>query len=220
MTEIIEKKSMDVWKSAISYIIQTGTEHTDERGRIFRQLLNVNLVIEDPSVDITEPINILSRSDKWLYPTIDEIRRIFLMKKTIHTYKYTYGQRIFNYNYTINQIDDYVIPLLKDKKRKFTRRLYVSLWDPIKDSKTDEKEEMPGVVGIWFKLVDKRLIATAMIRNNDCFMGFPANLYQIYVLQKYITDKTGTEPGRIVFYSLSMHIYLDHLEDIKNLLGI
>ncbi len=220
MAEITERTTLAAWKDALTKIIREGTEHRDGMGRIFRQLLNVNLLIEEPARDIAEPIAILGRSDKWLYPTIDEIKRIFLMKKTIHSYKYTYGQRIFNYNSQVDQIDDYVIPLLNDPKRRFTRRLYVPLWDPVRDSKTDDREEMPGVVGLWFKVVRDRLTATAIIRNNDCFMGFPANIYQVHVLQSYICEKTGLEPGGIAVYSLSMHVYLDHIDDINNLLGI
>ena len=142
------------------------------------------------------------------------------MKKTMPTYEYTYGQRLFNFNDEVDQIDDYVIPYLKDKLQNNSRRLYVSSWNPIVDSKYGYKEDMPGIVGIWFKLVDEKITVTAIIRNNDCFVGFPANLYQIYVLQKYISEKTGFDTGRIVFYSLSMHVYLDHLDDIKNLLGL
>ncbi len=220
MAEIIEKTSTDAWKQAISMIIEKGEDFSDNEGRKFRQLLNVSLTITEPSLDIKNPINILSQSDKWLYPSIDEIRGIFLRRKTMHPYEYTYGQRIFNYGNALNQIDSYVIPYLKDKINKNTRRLYVSLWNPLKDANFESRVENPGLVGIWLKMVDNKLTATAVIRNNDCFIGFPANLYQVHTLQEYIAEKTGIEPGRIVFYSLSMHIYIDHLDEIKSLLDI
>jgi thymidylate synthase len=217
--DIIARTSKEAWIKSIQHIIANGTEHELNKGKI-KQVLNLNLIINEPEIDITEPISIISRSDKWLYPTIDEIKKFFLMKKIMHPYGYTYGQRMFNFNNGVNQIDDFIIPYISDKKNKNTRRLFVSLWDPTEDSKLDLKMEMPGLVGIWFKMVDNQITATAIIRNNDCFIGFPANLYQIHLLQKYISEKTGYETGHIVFYSLSIHVYLDHIEDIKKMLDI
>jgi len=220
MNEINGKGSMEAWVQVVDTILREGKDFKDTDGRVFRQLLNVNLVIDRPEKDITKPINIISRSEKWLYPSIDEIKRIFLMKKKVPTYDFTYGQRLFNFNNEINQVDEFVIPFLKDKVKKNSRRLYITPWNPLMDSRFDYKKDMPGIVGIWFKVVDDKLTVTAIIRNNDCFVGFPANLYQIYVIQKYIADKTGFETGKIVFYSLSMHVYMDHLDDIKKLLGV
>jgi len=220
MTELKGKTSIEAWKASVAYVIDKGRIYADADGRKFKQVLNVNLEITEPEKDITEPINILSRSEKWLYPKLDEIRSIFLMNKSVHSYEYTYGQRIFNYSNELKQIDDYIILFLKDKTHQMTRRLYVSLWNPLKDSKYDTGIEMPGLVGIWLKVHDRQLTMTGIIRNNNCFMGFPATLYQVYILQKYISDRTGLDPGSIYFYSLSMHILLDQLDDIKNMMGI
>ena len=219
MSQIIEETSMEAWLGIVDEVIKNGKEFKDGKGRVFKQILNNNLIILNPKQDISKPINTISRSEKWLYPTIDEIKRIFLKKETVPTYEYTYGQRLFNFNDQINQIDHFVIPYFKDKIKKNSRRLFVSTWNPIKDSKYGTDHEIHGIVGIWFKLVENKITATVIIRNNDCFVGFPANLYQIHILQKYISEKTGFETGRIVIYSLSMHIYMDHLDDIKLLIG-
>lgn len=220
MSQITEESSMDAWIAIVETVLNNGKEFKDEKGRTFKQLLNNNLIILNPKKDISKPINKISSSEKWLYPTIDEIKRIFLKKERVPTYDYTYGQRLFNFNDQTNQIDDFVLPYLNNKTNKYSRRLYVSLWNPIKDSKYGVNLDMPGIVGIWFKLVNDKITATVIIRNNDCFIGFPANLYQIYILQKYISEKTGFETGRIVIYSLSVHIYMDHLDDIKKIMGI
>ncbi len=219
MPELVSATSMDAWKDGISLVMGRGTDFSDELARRFRQVQNVSHEIVRAHDDITEPIKVLSRSEKWLYPSLEEIKSVFLQKKQPHSYKYTYGQRIFNYSEQLNQVDDFVIPLLKDRQHKMTRRLYINLWNPLKDSHSDISTEMPGLTGIWVKLYEKKLNVTGIIRNNNCFIGFPATLYQLSILQKYICKKAGLVPGKIMFYSLTMHIYLDHVPDIKQLLG-
>ena len=63
-------------------------------------------------------------------------------------------------------------------------------------------------------------MASSTIRSNDLFFGWPANLYQIYCLQKLVADELNVETGDIVTISNSAHFFKEDLEFIENLLGI
>jgi len=217
MTEIITDLCKDAWRKSVDLVIEKGNDFVINSNRKIRQCLNVMIVIENPNKDIKEPIAMLGRSQKWSYPSINEIEQAILQKKTVHSYEYTYGQRIFDYEETLNQLDDYIIPFLHDKQHRMTRRLYVSLWNPIKDSMALNIVETPGIVGIWFKLDENRLNATAIIRNSDAFIGFPANLYQVHALLNYISKKTKIPSGKIVFHALSLHVHHDLFDAIREI---
>ncbi|MFP4403726.1 MAG: thymidylate synthase [Candidatus Woesearchaeota archaeon] len=211
MAEIVSSNVIDAWKKSLRYIIDNGTDYNDTK-RDFRQVLNFNLIITNPVDDINYPIRFLSESDYWVYPSIDEIKNIILSKDKNPSYDFTYGQRLFNFSNKINQIDDYIIPLLK--KDNFTRRGIVIFWDPNVDINTTT--DQPGLLLCTFKIVDNKMNVTAIIRNNDFFVGFPATLYQINLLQEYTADKIGVEIGSIIFYSTTAHIYKENINLIEN----
>lgn len=70
-----------------------------------------------------------------------------------------------------------------------------------------------------FKVRDNKLNVTAVIRSNDLFFGFPANVYQIYILQEYVRKRLGIDTGDITFFSNSAHIFEDNFEDILKVIS-
>jgi len=82
---------MKAWNRAITAVMENGRDYRMGKDRMFRQLLNVNIIIEKPEKDIDKPIRILNRSDKWLYPNIEELKGAVLTKENVHSYEYTYG---------------------------------------------------------------------------------------------------------------------------------
>lgn len=214
MAEIVRKTTSHAWKETLKFILENGRDYNDGTSD-FRQVLNLNVEIMEPEDDIIAPIKVLSDSDRWIYPSLEEIRSIILSKKKNPSYKFTYGQRLFDFNKEMNQLDDYVIPLLK--KDKHTRRGVLNLWNPLVDGQVDPHIK-PGLLMCTLKVVDNKLRLTAVIRNNDFFIGWPATLYQLYVIQDYIASKIDVEKGAIITYSPTAHIYKDHIEEIKKLL--
>lgn len=216
MSEINAITTMDAWKQGLKHIVEHGKDHSDGN-REFRQCLNLNVEITNPYEDILVPIKTLAESTKWVYPDVEEIRSIILAKKRNPSYEFTYGQRIFYFNQEIDQIDSYIIPLLnKDKK---TRTGVISLWNPLIDTKIEAREK-PGVVFCMFKVVEDKLRATAVVRNTDFFVGFPANLYQLSVLQEYVAENINVDRGPLIVYSLTAHVYKENFEDINYFLGL
>ncbi|PIZ54003.1 hypothetical protein COY26_00300, partial [Candidatus Woesearchaeota archaeon CG_4_10_14_0_2_um_filter_33_10] len=68
---------------------------------------------------------------------------------------------------------------------------------------------------IDFKIRKQKLNATMVVRSNDLFFGWPANLYQLFVLQDYIGKKLGCKTGSLTTFSNSAHIFKDQFEDIQ-----
>ena len=212
---MISKIATKAWKKAMKRIFEEGYEFVDTNGRLCRELLNLRLTVENPEIQTQEPIEILNNLHNWTYPNLSEIREIILSKKSSLDYLYSYGQRLFNASHAIDQIDNYVVPLLKTSEN--TRRAVASLWEPEHDSNTNSKE-VPGLVYIDFKLRDGRLNMTAVIRSCDLFFGWPANIYQLFCLQDYVCKKLGCKFGALTTFLTSAHIFEYQFEYIKRIL--
>jgi thymidylate synthase (methanogen type) len=212
--EIISDSTTEAWKKALKYVFEEGKDFEDNK-RICREALNLTIKIKKPEHDITGPIDILNGFKKWVYPPLEEIRNIILSKNLAPVYSYIYGPRIFNYRNKINQIENFVIPLLRETKE--SRRAVVTLWDPEEDSNV-YKKGVPGLISLDFKLRKNRLNVTAIIRSNDLFFGWPANIFQIYSLLEMLTKRLDCLSGSITIFSTSIHIFKDQFEDIKKVL--
>ena len=210
--EIIKDSALEAWKATLKHIIDEGIEFSDHDQRKCKEELNVMIKINHPEQDITKPIEVMRSLKKWVYPELDELEDIFFKKEASSFYYYTYGARIFNYANVKNQVDDFIIPLLK--KDPDSRRAIIALYSPVADSGVNKKET-PSLISIFFKIIEKKLTLTMVIRSNDMFIGWPANIYQVYLLQKYVSEKLGTETGGITTVSHSAHIFTEYDEEIK-----
>ncbi len=212
---IKEKTALEVWKKSLKLILDKGKDFIDGDKRICREVLNFYIEISNPSEGILKPIELLEDFKKWFYPPRSEIANIMLLKKLAPGYSYTPGTRIFSYQSKLNQIDDFVIPLLKNNPT--SRRAVISLWDPINDANIHRKDT-PSMMTIDFKLRKGKLNLTMMIRSNDIFMGWPANIYQLSILQKDVCKKLNVEQGVIGIFSNSAHIFKDKFDEIKEII--
>lgn len=204
---------MGAWNKALGLVLTEGERFKDSEGRICKEVLNLNITVLNPSKDIRKPVEELSRLKKWTYPDFEELKNIMLQKSQSSSYEYTYGHRIFNFNLK-DQIHDFIKPLLTSDPT--SRRGFISLWDPEKDSNVENKN-IPGLVGIYFKK-NKGLDITAFIRSNDIFIGWPANVYQLYCIQEYVAKLLGFEIGKLTTFSTSAHVFEDNLSDVKRIL--
>jgi thymidylate synthase len=152
---------------------------------------------------------------EWIYPTVEELSTIMFNKEDLAIYEYSYGHRIFNFMDKKDQINDYVIPLLKSDPN--SRRAVISLSNPATDSDILNKN-VPSLMFIHFKIKDDKLNCTCFIRSNDFFIGWPGNIYQIYLLQKYVSDKLNIKIGMLSTVSCSAHIFHEHFENVKKII--
>ncbi len=210
--EINEKTTFEAWKSAINAVMRDGREFIDTNSRQCKELVNLKVEVVAPEEDVTKPIDFLNESDKWVYPPTDEIENIVMTRRLAPAYNYSYGPTIFNFQGKVNQVDDFIIPLLK--KDPVSRRAIISLWDPVAYCDINNKS-VPGLISMHFRIVEERLNVTCIIRSNDMFFGWPANVYQAYVLQSYVAKKLNKEAGSITTISLSAHLFIDQEDDIR-----
>jgi len=94
----------------------------------------------------------------------------------------------------------------------------VIIYHPIVDSKVSIKES-PGMVSVCFKVLDGKLTLTAVIRSNDMFIGWPANIYQIYLLQKYVAEKLGIATGSLTTISHSAHVFHEYDNEVAAIMN-
>ena len=213
--EIIQETAMEYWKEGLKLILDKGVDFKDENHRVCREILNLKIVVKKPFFETSKPIKTLFGFNEWKYPQLDEISKIMLTDKLESGYSYSLGARIFNFQGKINQLNDFIIPLLKNTPN--SRRAVVSLWDPVADSSLSNREN-PGLMLIDFKMRREKLNLTAVIRSNDVFFGWPANFYQLFVLQEYVKKALNCDFGNITVFSTSAHIFADQFKFIEKVL--
>ncbi|MBD3208860.1 hypothetical protein GF367_00380 [Candidatus Woesearchaeota archaeon] len=212
---ITKPTALDAWKSALHHIMNKGSDFQDHDGRTCREVLNLSVTIQHPDVGIEDPIDTIRKINKWIYPSKDELVNIIFNQYDLPVYDYTYGSRIFGYQEVFDQINDYIIPLLKQHPN--SRRATVITIDPIKDLKLSNRN-VPGLVSLHCKVDDGKLLLTAVIRSNDYFIGWPANIHQLAALQQYLAEALELRVGELMTYSISAHVFKEYEEDIQQVL--
>lgn len=219
MAEIVADRTFKVWKRALSSVLDNGTKYEDQENRTCIESMNLSLKIRKPEEDIKEPIKRLNKFERWIYPSLEEIKDFILSKGSSMGYEYSYGERIFSYHVgeqKKDQINDFIVPLLKNSEK--SRRAVITLWNPLKDANIFKKE-IPGTILIDFKVRNNMLHTTEMIRSNDLFYGWPANIFQCFKLQELVADKLNVSIGSLSSFSTSAHIFSEQKKYIDRVLS-
>lgn len=213
--EIVEKTTLEAWTTALRIIKEKGGVFHDTDNRVCREILNFSVTILHPDLAADEPIDHIRKINKWFYPSKEELSNIIFNQYELPLYEYTYGSRLFNHQGLVDQINDYIIPLLKQQPT--SRRATVSVLDPSIDMHMHNRNA-PGLASIHFKIDHGSLRMTCIIRSNDFFIGWPANIYQLSNLQRYVAQQLSLPVGSLTTYSISAHIFDDYEEELKRVL--
>ncbi len=205
-------KAIDTWKKNLKKVWKEGNVYVDQSNRRCRELLNQKIVIKE---DLEGPINYMLSKDDWFYPSKKEITEAVLKKIHVPVYKYTYGERLFNYREKLDQISRFVVPLLKEKKR--SRKAILLTYDPLSDSDV-LLGDTPSLIYISLVIRKDKLFLTGHLRSSDLFFGWPANLYQLSIIQSYVARELGVECGDITTFSNSLHIFEDCEDFLQKLI--
>ncbi len=205
---------LDAWKKTVKTILEKGYSFTDDEHRTCIELQNLIVTIDVPA-DFDAPIETLSRNSNWIYPNKEELNEALFWKERYLSYEYSYGNRIFNYKNVLNQLEEFIIPLLQKKPQ--SRRAIVVLYDPLADSKSSNKE-IPSIISLYFRIIDNLLTLTVILRSSDFFIGWPANIYQSYKLLEFVSQKLNVPMGSIHTISHSAHVFEEYREDIEKVL--
>jgi len=205
--ELKNDNAKELWKNALKTILETGDEYLDNENRTCKELINFQLVLENPSSEkIEQPIDFINSFQEWIYPSKEELTSIMFKEVQAPVYEHTYGGRIFRFADIKDQMRDFIFPLLKENPD--SRRAVVSIYNPVEDSDTTNKNT-PGLMYLNFRIKNNKLLITAHIRSNDVLFGWPANLFQIYKIQQYVSKELGIENGNITTISNSAHVFLE-----------
>ena len=123
---------------------------------------------------------------------------------------------------TINQID-YVVNALKTSPK--SRRILFHGWNVeyLPDEKVSPQENArqgkmalpPCHLLYQFYVVDNKLSAHLFIRSSDSFLGLPYNTASLACLTHMLAQQCDLDVGEIVISLSDVHIYSNHMEQVK-----
>ena len=123
---------------------------------------------------------------------------------------------------TINQID-YVVNALKTNPN--SRRIQFHGWNVeyLPDEKVSPQENArqgkmalpPCHLLYQFYVVDNKLSAHLFIRSSDSFLGLPYNTASLACLTHMLAQQCDLDVGEIVISLSDVHIYSNHMEQVK-----
>lgn len=67
--------------------------------------------------------------------------------------------------------------------------------------------------------VEGKLSGSLVQRSADTFLGVAFNVCNLALITTLIAEQTGYEPGEIVWYGLDVHVYLNHIEQVREQLS-
>ncbi len=212
----------EAWRRGLNLIWRGGEEITDERGTRTKEILALEVVVEDPRRDM------IPEEYSWNRPRLEDYASQLVCGEN-PGFEYTYGERLRAWalpgsekekearehrgdgeggddGYSRGPIDqiEYVVRRLQSNAN--SRRASAVTWIPPVDTM---KEEVPCMMVDDFKIREERLHLTALFRSHDFAGAYPANLYGLTRLLEYVAERVGAEPGSITTLSCSAHIY-DH----------
>ena len=198
----------DAWRRGISLIWRHGQEITDQRATKIIELLSLQVVVENPYVEM------IPDEYSWNQDRLDDYAQQLLSSEN-PGFEYTYGNRLRAWSSGGSPLDqiDHVIRYLKASPS--TRRATAVTWIPSLDS---VKEEVPCMIVDDFKMRDGRLNLSVFFRSHDFAGAYPANLYGLARLLEYVSNEVGASPGSISTLSASAHIYEHDWDWVREML--
>lgn len=114
---------------------------------------------------------------------------------------------------TIDQLKNVIEQI---KKNPNSRRLIVSAWNP---AEVEEMALPPCHTLFQFYVAEGKLSCQLYQRSADVFLGVPFNIASYALLTHLIAHECGLEVGEFVHSLGDTHIYLNHIEQVKEQLS-
>ncbi|MCL4354457.1 thymidylate synthase [Patescibacteria group bacterium] len=112
---------------------------------------------------------------------------------------------------------DQIKQLIEDiKTTPYSRRLIVTAWNPGELDEIVEREGLPPCHTLFqFYVNDGKLSVQLYQRSADSFLGVPFNIASYALLLMMIARVTGLKPGEFVHTFGDVHIYSNHIKQVK-----
>lgn len=127
-----------------------------------------------------------------------------------HTIGTAYGWVVREY-----QMVQRIIKSLKEKPQD--RRMVMSLWQ---DAHVETATLPSCAWSTQWTVLDGRLNLTLTKRSSDVALGLPFNVTQYATLALLLAQVTGHKPGEMLVVINNAHLYLNHLDSIKEQIKI
>jgi thymidylate synthase len=112
------------------------------------------------------------------------------------------GKTYDQIQYIINEI----------KRNPDSRRLLCNAWSA---SELENQQLPPCHYAFQFYIVDGKLSCMFNMRSNDVFLGLPFNIASYALLTHLIAHECGLGVGELIYTGADVHIYSNHVEQIK-----
>jgi thymidylate synthase len=199
----------DAWLRALNLIWRQGALITDERGTRIREILSLQVVVEDPYREM------IPAQYSWNEVRLEEYAMQLLSGEN-PGFEYTYGERLRAWHLPGMPAQDQIEQaILRLKASANTRRATAITWIVPVDT---AKDEVPCMIVDDFKLRDGCLHLSIFFRSHDFAGAYPANLYGLARLLQYVSGEIGAKPGSISTTSASAHIYEHDWDFVEKML--
>jgi thymidylate synthase len=124
-----------------------------------------------------------------------------------------YGKQWRSWQGADGKTYDQIVDVLNQiKKNPDSRRMIVSAWNV---AELPEMALMPCHSLFQFYVADGKLSCQLYQRSADVFLGVPFNIASYALLTLMMAQVTGLEPGDFVHSFGDVHIYSNHMEQVK-----
>lgn len=124
-----------------------------------------------------------------------------------------YGKQWRSWEGADGQVYDQIQYIIDEIKRNpNSRRLLCNSWSA---SELDSQLLPPCHYAFQFYVMDGKLSCMFNMRSNDVFLGLPFNIASYALLTHLIAHECGLEVGELIYTGADVHIYLNHIEQVK-----
>lgn len=110
---------------------------------------------------------------------------------------------------TIDQISRVIEQI---KRNPDSRRHLVSAWNP---AEVDDMALPPCHYAFQFYVANGKLSCMFQMRSVDTFLGLPFNIASYALLTHMVAQQCDLEPGELIWTGGDVHIYSNHIEQVK-----
>lgn len=135
-----------------------------------------------------------------------------------------YGKQLRCYGYREGYEVDQLSLLVENIKavkenpsHTMARRLKCEFWNPEDHLDSDGlKAALPAChTGFQCLVDDGKLNLKFFMRSNDVFLGLPYNIASYATICHILAELTGLEVGELVYDGTDVHVYVNHIEQLK-----
>ncbi|MBK6383666.1 MAG: thymidylate synthase [Chitinophagaceae bacterium] len=217
---------MQQYLGLLQHILDTGTHKTDRTGTgtqsVFGYQLRFDLAKGFPLVT-TKKVHLKSIIYELLWFLKGETNIAYLKEHGVKIWDEwadengelgpVYGKQWRSWEGKDGKVIDQVSELIEQiKKNPDSRRLIVSAWNV---AELPEMALMPCHNMFQFYVADGKLSCQLYQRSADVFLGVPFNIASYALLTMMIAQVCDLKPGDFVHTFGDVHIYSNHMEQVK-----